>query len=124
MIKKARATEMKAWKYMRADMMSEEENDGDGFIRHRYSWRSDKLNKFIEKLDKRHGKSTRAGPAKKRIYGQMITKQTPENLPPWMVAKADADNDDTAAHNEDALSEVEGPLQSSSDSDSDDLFTP
>lgn len=39
------------WKEVTADMMSEEEPDGDEFIRHRPSWRSPFLNRFVTKLE-------------------------------------------------------------------------
>ena len=46
-----KAKEAKKWKLItpESDIMSEEE-DGDLFVHHRPSWRSDTLNRFLEKL--------------------------------------------------------------------------
>ena len=41
------------WADVTPDMMSEEEKDGDVYIRHQPSYRSNTLNKFIKKLDQR-----------------------------------------------------------------------
>lgn len=40
------------WADITADMMSEEERVGDKYIQHILSYRSDKLNNFLIKLDK------------------------------------------------------------------------
>ena len=48
-----RGRESELWEEVTPDMMSEEEEEGNGNIRHPPSYRSKGLNKFIAKLDKR-----------------------------------------------------------------------
>ena len=62
-------------------MMSEEEENSEGFIRHRYSWRSPVVNQFIEKLDKRYSRKNKHSLAKKRVYGSELNKPTPDGMP-------------------------------------------
>ena len=57
--------EMSKWDKVSADMMSEEEEDDNGtFIRHRYAWRSDNFNRFIDKLEERIAKNSKKSLAK------------------------------------------------------------
>ncbi len=49
--KVVKARESVVWKVITPDMMSEEEDEGEEFIRHRPDWRSASLNRFIEKLE-------------------------------------------------------------------------
>ena len=98
MVKK-KESEMQTWEYITPDMMSEEEEDGDqdGFIRHQPSWRSNVLNRFISKLEKRIKKNSKNSLAKKRRHGTTIDKDAPPNLPSWMTEKGaevtEQDND-------------------------------
>ena len=69
------ACKKELWKHVKPEMMSEEEDGGDGseFVRHRFTWRSKKkLNQFIEKLDKRSSKRNTKVLAKKRVYGDPL----------------------------------------------------
>ena len=50
---KKKSVELKIWQHITPEMMSEEEEDGDGFVRLSLSWRSQTLNNFFVKLDKR-----------------------------------------------------------------------
>ena len=84
---KQKPSETKIWQHVTADMMSEEEPNSDGFIRHQLSWRCEMLNNFFAKLDKRHLKKNKKTLAKKRTYGKEIARQPPPNVPAWMVAK-------------------------------------
>ena len=51
MVKEGKESEL--WADVTPNMMSEEEKDGDFYIRHQPSYRSNTLNKFIKKLDQR-----------------------------------------------------------------------
>ena len=92
------------WKNIKPDMMSEEEECEDGFIRHRFSWRSANLNRFFSKLDRRSGAKATKALARKQDYGDAIEKAALEELPSWMVTGETtvtapdelADSDDSA----------------------------
>lgn len=79
-------------------MMSEEEEEGDTFIRHKPSWRSDTLNQFLEKLEScfkdKHPKSL----AKPRKYGEPVEKNVPSGIPSWMI-KANEANESLNSNN-------------------------
>ena len=66
-------------------MMSEEEENGDGFIRHRQSWRSLAFNRFIEKIDTRLSRRGSKTTARKREYGTECDRPAPINIPGWMI---------------------------------------
>ena len=51
MVKEGR--EVSLWADVTPDMMSEEEQDGEVYVRHAPSYRSNALNRFISKLDHR-----------------------------------------------------------------------
>ena len=82
---------------MTPELMSEEEEDDNGFVRHRPSWRSTSMNRLIDKLDHRHMLHNKKTTAKPRIYGDEILKPTPSDIPSWMI-KGD---DDCQDENED-----------------------
>ena len=90
------------WKDVTADMMSEEEPDGDEFIRHRPSWRSPFLNCFVTKLEnrfiKKHGKSL----AKPRRYGSLIDRPAPAGIPSWMKGN-DGDKENVSPENDERV---------------------
>ena len=64
--------------------MSEEEEDGDSFVRQRFSWCSQTLNNFFVKLDRRLSAGSPKILAKKHVYGNAIEKPPPDNVPLWM----------------------------------------
>ena len=76
--------ELNLWQHITPDMMSEEEEDGDGFVRHSFSWHSKTLNNFFVKLHKRLSTGNAKILAKKCVYGDGIEKPAPGNVPPWM----------------------------------------
>ena len=78
--------EAKNWKFITPEMMSEEEEDGDSFIRHRPSWRSSTLNRFLEKLENRYKSKHPKSLAKPRTYGDPVQKIPPSGAPLWMVS--------------------------------------
>lgn len=63
--------------------MSEEEESGDSFVRHRPVWRSQVFNKFIEKIDCRLVKNCTTTGARRRGYGETCVKPTPKDIPDW-----------------------------------------
>ena len=66
-------------------MMSEEEEEGGSFIRHRPSWRSNTQNQFLEKLERRFKEKHANSLAKPHTYGDPIQKTPPVGIPLWMV---------------------------------------
>ncbi|CAI8031455.1 hypothetical protein GBAR_LOCUS17848 [Geodia barretti] len=80
-----KAKEAKNWKFITPDMMSEEEEEGGSFIRHKPSWRSNTLNRFLEKLERRFKEKHPNSLAKPRTYGEPIQKAPPAGIPSWMV---------------------------------------
>ena len=80
--------EAQAWKDVLPCMMSEEEDTGPNtFERHRPLWRSQKLNRFLEKLDTRFKKSKKTTPARERSYGEELSVPAPQYAKLWMVAE-------------------------------------
>ena len=79
--KAVKTKEEKLWEKVSAEMMSEQETDHDGdengFIRHQPSWRSEKFNDLITKLDKRVEKSNKRSLARKCTYCNSIEKEPP-----------------------------------------------
>ena len=77
--------EMEAWKCIAIGMMSEEETMGDGKIeRRRPSWRSERINNWMDELDRR-GTDTWKVARKERIDGPLLQLQAPAGLHAWMV---------------------------------------
>ena len=91
-----RQKEQKHWKHVTADMMSEEEESGDGFIRHQPSWRSGVFNRFIEKIDHRLSKKGGKTVARRREYGDKCVRPIPTDIPDWMKESACSDNSASA----------------------------
>lgn len=76
---------MEAWKCIATGMMSEEETTGDGKIeRRRPSWRSERINNWMDELDRR-GTDTWKVARKERIDGPLLQLQAPAGLHAWMV---------------------------------------
>ena len=80
------AKEAERWKQLTPDMMSDEELQGDIYIRHPPSYRSDILSKFVAKLDSRAAKSKdSAHPRVMRRLGSPAEIAIPSNCKKWMV---------------------------------------
>ena len=80
--------ESTAWAHITVEMMSDEEKDGDCFIRHPPSYRSEKLSKFLQKLDERADNKNKAGHARfSRRVGSPWTKPLPAGARKWMIAE-------------------------------------
>jgi len=88
--KMVKAREAKSWKLVSPDMMSEEEAEGDDFVRHRPSWRSATLNRFFEKLENRYKSKHEKTLAKPRRYGNPVQREAPPGIPSWMLNMAES----------------------------------
>lgn len=66
-------------------MMSDEEKDGEIFTRHPPSYRSDALNKFLDKLDSRSKRKTNQQPRIPRRIGSPIERNVPDHAKNWMI---------------------------------------
>ena len=67
------------------DMMSEEEEEGNGYIRHPPSYRSKGLNKFTAKLDKRLDTKQSKHPRVARRLGSPREKLLPHMCKKWVI---------------------------------------
>ena len=87
-------------------MMSEEEVESDSFLRHRPSWRSSPLNRFLEKLENRYKSKNPNSLAKPRTYGDPVQKIAPFGTPSWMIVPEHS-NGSAASSGLDLFSDVE-----------------
>lgn len=83
MLKSGREKEL--WQDVTPDMMSDEEQIGENYVRHQPSYRSDALNKFITKLDNRGDKKMSAHPRTKRTMGSPRKLCPPSHARKWTV---------------------------------------
>lgn len=67
-------------------MLSDEEKVGDTYVRHQPSFRSERLNKFIQKLDERIDNTPTTHPRHPRLLGSPVARPVPEHAKPWMLA--------------------------------------
>ena len=77
--------ETSLWLDVKPEMMSEEEKDGEVYIRHAPSYRSDSLNRFICKLD--HRLETGKHPRMDRRLGSPRDKPVPAGCKKWIVKR-------------------------------------
>ena len=75
--------------------MSDEEtdNEDEGFIIRKPSWRSDLLKKLIMRLDRRYenkrkSSTSRSKPKEKRKPGNLSTRTQPQGIPKWALQQA------------------------------------
>ena len=72
-------------------MMSEEEEEGDSFIRHRPSWRSEEFNKFFDMLDERYSEKDPKTKAKafSQKLGEVVLRDPPVPISAelWMISE-------------------------------------
>jgi len=83
MVRKGKET--KFWADVTADMMSEEERVGDVYVRHPPHYRSEKLNKFIRKLDERASKKSKSHARFSRKEGSPRKLPIPKHAKQWMI---------------------------------------
>ena len=79
--------EIKRWSEVTPCMMSDEEEQGDAYVRHPPLYRSNILSQFIDKLDSRYEKrnSNTNHPRKARILGSYVTVPIPPDAKKWML---------------------------------------
>ena len=80
--------EAKYWSDISADMMSEEEKVDDQYVRHPPLYRSERLNKFVHKLDHRLSKCLSDRPRITRVLGSPHKALPPINAKKWTVNHA------------------------------------
>ena len=75
------------WAEVSPDLISEEEKEGDVYVRHPPSHRSDSLNKFIKKLDQRLDSKMdrKTHPRLGRRLGSPRDKTVPPGCKKWMI---------------------------------------
>ena len=83
--KEVKPSEANFWHQITPEMMSDEEKQGEVFIRRQPSYRSQELNKFLSKLDKRYEKKPSHQPRITRVMGSPIIKDVPRFAKRWMV---------------------------------------
>ena len=79
--------EAKRWSEVTPSMMSDEEEQGDTYIRHLPLYRSTLLSQFIDKLDGRHEKRNSGAnhPRKQRVLGCSVDVPIPSDAKKWMI---------------------------------------
>lgn len=88
-IKATSEKEKKYWSDVTPDMMSDEEKDGNTYIRHPPSYRSERLNRFIQScLDSAPSRHARHA----RVLGSPVEKQTPARAKRWMLKDSNSEN--------------------------------
>ena len=75
------------WCDVSAEMMSEEEKIGDNYVRHPPSYRSKKMNEFIQVLDGRAEKKGSTHPRIGRVLGSPRNGAVPSGAKSWIVRK-------------------------------------
>lgn len=84
-------------------MMSEEQGEGDSFVGHQPSWRSDTLNRFLGKLERCFKDKHPHSLAKPRTYGEPVKKNPPTGIPSWMVSPEQGDESIDSTPDQNAL---------------------
>ena len=82
--------EASLWGDVTPDMMSEEEKDGEVYVRHAPAYRSNSLNRFISKLDHRLDTdipNKTSHPSLERRVGSPRDKPVPKGCKKWIVKK-------------------------------------
>ena len=106
-------------------MMSEEEKDGDVYIRHQPSYRSNTLNKFIKKLDQRLEAdiNRKKHPRLLRTLGSPHKQQIPHlKCKKWTIKKTTSGHEEPDDTGDSAQETQEGQeLTDFSDADSAEL---
>ena len=102
-------------------MMSDEEKSGESYVRHQPSYRSERFNKFIQKLDERLENMPSQHPRHTRVLGSPVAKAIPQNAMTWMLAPDSQPplTEDQETGGEASPTEVESDELLFSDSESD-----
>lgn len=88
-------------------MMSEEEEDGDSYIRHPPSYRSESFNKFIDKLDQRLQSKHSKHPRLERRLGSPRNKLVPVQCKKWMVKTVNNEDQESTRSKDQSLEGTE-----------------
>lgn len=89
--------------------MSDEDTNGDEYIRHPPSYRSKKCNEFIEKLEKRLSKKGCPKPRLARIVGSPDKSVPPPNSKKWTIER-----DPAATHESGENMPIDQPIATTS----------
>ena len=104
-------------------MMSEEEEEGNGYIRHPPSYRSKGLNKFTAKLDKRLDTKQSKHPRVARILGSPREKPLPHMCKKWVIKDLrEREDEQRTADSEHRSSHSESDGEMNTSSNSSDIF--
>ena len=79
--------EVELWADVFPEMMSDEDKEGEEYVRHQPSYRSKALNNFISKLDERLESSKDKHPRIARSLGSPHNKPIPEGCKKWVLKK-------------------------------------
>lgn len=90
------------WNDISLDMMSEEDRVGDQYIRHPPAYRSEKVKKFINKLEKRLEKKGCNKLRFVRVEGSPHKVPIPPNLKKWTIQTT---NTNTSSNKDNQLSQ-------------------
>lgn len=101
-------------------MMSDEEKRDEIYVRHQPTYRSDTLNAFIKKLDKRSAEASTSHAKFPRVVGTPTKKAIPPSTKKWIVKQmsaspkaTDVDGDETHAREQDGQhSDSDNPSES------------
>ena len=99
--------ESELWESITAEMMSEEEEHGDSYIRHQPSYRSKAFSKFIDKLDKRLYSKLSKHPRLERSLGSPQNRAAPDHCKKWMVRAANDEDQESSGSNDGTASDTE-----------------
>ena len=116
-MKYAKGDEIKVIQSLNEKFMSDEETDTEdskSFIKRSPSWRCEKLNVLIKKLDKRHlKKKNNSKPSKERRVGPESGRPAPSNAPSWAIVTSTTVTHAESGHDDD----THMPLSTSLDTD-------
>lgn len=85
-IKQTSGKEKKYWAEVKADMISDEEKVDDTYVQHPPAYRSDQLNRFIQKLDERLNSTPSHHARHPRVLGSPTEKPISSRAKPWMIS--------------------------------------
>ena len=83
------AKQKKYWAEVTADMISDEENVGDKYILYPPSYRSERLTRFIHKLDSRLEITPSRHARYSRVLGSPVHKNIPSKAKKWMMKSSE-----------------------------------
>ena len=117
--------EAKYWSDITPEMMSDEDRVEDKYVRHPPSFRSDKVSRFIHKLDSRLNRKGSDKARFVRVMGSPRMLPPPRNAKQWTIAQSAhvEDIQNTSAEALDSQSSVEADGINETDKHSDSEFS-